>query len=94
MKKVIIGIHGLKNKPSENTLKRWWIESIKQGLLCVGEKKISFDFDFVYWADLNYQQVLDENILDPENPLYVKNPYQKLNRTAKTTKKLNSRREF
>ena len=31
MAKVIIGIHGLANKPTEKLLKDWWKSSIKEG---------------------------------------------------------------
>lgn len=78
MKKVIIGIHGLKNKPNRNILEKWWIQSIQNGLKCIGEPSVKFDFDLVYWADLNYPEPLDEMIADEENPLYVNNPYVKI----------------
>jgi hypothetical protein len=78
MKKMIIGIHGLKNKPAQNILKKWWIQSIKDGLHCLGEKEIEFEFEQFYWADFNYSKPLDETITNKESPYYVKNPYQKV----------------
>ena len=32
MKKIIIALHGLGNKPSKDTLSLWWKEAIKEGL--------------------------------------------------------------
>ena len=29
---VVIGIHGLKNKPEKNLLARWWVMSLQEGL--------------------------------------------------------------
>lgn len=59
MKKTIIGIHGLANKPPRETLKEWWISAIREGL----EKNCSmtdpqFEFRMVYWADLFYKTPL------------------------------------
>jgi len=74
MKKVIIGIHGLKNKPDPETLKKWWKASIYEGL---GKHGYSDDFKFemAYWADLDYPKPLDPNQTDPEHPLFIPAPY-------------------
>jgi hypothetical protein len=29
---IIIGVHGLLNKPPKETLEKWWSESINEGL--------------------------------------------------------------
>ena len=65
MSNIIIGIHGLSNKPAPNVLKTGWQKAILEGL-----KKneridgISLNFSSVYWAD----QLYDE--YDPNPDLY------------------------
>ena len=53
--KVIVGIHGLANKPPLEDLEDFWKKSIDEGL----EKNQSisrptYDYEMVYWADLLY----------------------------------------
>ena len=74
MKKVIIGIHGLKNKAPRKLLSDWWQDSIHEGLNRHCTDK-DFHFELVYWADLNYEKPLDPNINDKDDPLYIINPY-------------------
>ncbi len=55
MAKVIVGIHGLANKPASDVLADWWEKAIREGLVknCdVGNAP--FSFHMVYWADLLY----------------------------------------
>ena len=55
MEKIIIGIHGLANKPDPETLKDWWKKSIVEGLHKNPHVTSSyFTFDMVYWANLLY----------------------------------------
>lgn len=75
MKKVIIGIHGLNNKPKPALLSEWWRKSIADGLEKIGIKAQKFDFEMVYWADHNYGASLDEHVSDIENELYLGEPY-------------------
>ena len=61
---VIVGIHGLENKPPLDEKRRWWRQAILEGLQrnCgVGADDLAFEF--VYWADLRYDRPLagDEN---------------------------------
>ena len=51
--KLIIGIHGLKNKPKPDILKGWWTAAIAEGISrnC-GGRKVDFDFALAYWADV------------------------------------------
>ncbi len=55
MSKIIIGIHGLSNKPDESTLADWWGKSILEGLK-VNRNIQPGDLNFhsVYWADYMY----------------------------------------
>lgn len=80
MAKVIIGIHGLGNKPSEELLQKWWKKSILEGLENTNQKFKLPKFELVYWADLLYENSLDENIKDENHPLYFKEKYIEGNR--------------
>ncbi len=66
-RKLIIGLHGLSNKPPEATLRDWWWKSITDGLYffrCSDGRPPSErerdkilrknDFLMVYWADIMY----------------------------------------
>jgi len=72
---VIIGIHGLKNKPPKELLEKWWKTSILDGLENIGHYDIDFHFELVYWADLEYHIPLDPEITDPKDPLFIEHPY-------------------
>lgn len=74
MKKVIIGIHGLKNKPAPKILAKWWKSSIEEGLRKF-DYSHKFNFELAYWADLDYPKPLDPAETDPEHPLYITAPY-------------------
>jgi hypothetical protein len=75
MKKIIIGIHGLKNKPFEKLLSKWWKRSIKDGLKEISQRDIDFDFELVYWANFNYESPLDPAVRDKKNPQFLAFPY-------------------
>ncbi|GEP11859.1 hypothetical protein [Methylobacterium gnaphalii] len=67
---VILGLHGLANKPPREEKERWWGLAIEEGL----RRNCSFapaelPFAFVYWADLRYDTPLasDDN-LEPYYP--------------------------
>jgi len=75
MKNVIIGIHGLKNKPPKKLLEKWWLKAIQDGLDNIGYLNTVFQFELVYWADLEYAQPLNPEITDPKDPLFLENPY-------------------
>jgi hypothetical protein len=53
---IVIGIHGLANKPPFNDKIGYWREALIEGLKrnC-GKTTDDLSFDFVYWADLRYQ---------------------------------------
>ncbi|MDR7035733.1 MULTISPECIES: hypothetical protein [Methylobacterium] len=58
---VVIGIHGLANKPPEAEKARWWKTAICEGLArnCA-VPAADFPFAFVYWADLRHDTPLDD----------------------------------
>jgi len=75
MSKIIIGIHGLRNKPPKRILKRWWKKSIREGLQTIGRSRWFFRFKLVYWADVFHPEPLNPKEKNPEHPLYIKAPY-------------------
>jgi len=88
--KIILGIHGLGNKPPKRLLERWWKYSLAEGLRAIGHPGSFFKFKLVYWADFLYPEPLDPAVKDKNDPLYIANPYipartviQKIPRTLK-----------
>ncbi len=75
MLKVIIGIHGLGNKPPKNTLEKWWISSINEGLKKIGKPIPPFTFELVYWADILHEKPKDINCTDKNDPLCLREKY-------------------
>ena len=61
---VVIGIHGLKNKPEKNLLTRWWAMSLQEGLRRNLELASPLAFELVYWADIQYTEPIPETELD------------------------------
>lgn len=78
MDRLIIGIHGLRNKPAAAILKDWWTLSIRDGFDNINKPQLPFQFELAYWVDLLYQKPCDPFLVDKNNPLFVKNPYKKL----------------
>jgi hypothetical protein len=76
MGKVIIGIHGLGNKPRADLLEEWWWKSIEEGLQKYTDNKFRKPkFKLVYWADVLHKSPEDENISDSDNPLFLEEKY-------------------
>src|SRR5215510_4487583 len=66
---ILIGIHGLKNKPAKDLLTRWWMLSLTEGLERNHGLISSPMFELVYWADVQYSAPIPEAEVD--------NPYTK-----------------
>ncbi len=75
MRKIIIGIHGLGNKPSYDLLKKWWRQSIDEGLRSSGHSLSRYDFELIYWADILHPKPLDPGITDRKDPLFLSERY-------------------
>jgi hypothetical protein len=75
MSKIILGIHGLGNKPPKRLLERWWEDALKEGLRGIGRPRRFVRFRLVYWAHCLHPHPLDPKVRDKKNPLYVANPY-------------------
>jgi hypothetical protein len=74
MSKIIIGIHGLGNKPEEKQLQEWWKAAIREGL--EGRGRFWFlRFKLVYWASVLHPDALNPAIQDTHSPLYLNEPY-------------------
>ncbi len=76
MSKIIIGIHGLSNKPPKKILQRWWKRSIREGLNAFGYSQFFFNFKMVHWAKILHPTPLNPKIKSESHPLYVPYPYQ------------------
>ncbi len=73
--KIIIGIHGVGNKPPERILRHWWEKSITEGLKRNGHRHVKFGFELVYWAHFLYSEPQQLRIREKGNPLHVDDPY-------------------
>ena len=45
--KIIIGIHGLGNKPPKETLEKWWKQAIADGLKLNSYPSTEFNFELI-----------------------------------------------
>ena len=75
MSKIVIGIHGLRNKPEEKLLSDWWKHSILEGLNLNSCSVKDFKFELVYWADSIYPEALRINEKNRMSPLFLGSPY-------------------
>lgn len=73
MSKIIIGIHGLGNKPPKPILTDWWKRSISEGLKKSNHASGNFEFELVYWADIFHPTPLDPDKGINSNPFNLKN---------------------
>ena len=76
MANVIIGIHGLANKPDQRLLRQGWDAAIKEGLRrnC-GVANPRYQFEMVYWADLLYYYRMHRDDAFDFDDLYDAQPY-------------------
>ncbi len=72
--KIIIGIHGLGNKPPEVLLEDWWRLAIREGLSGIGAER-DFNFRLVYWADILNEKPLDPDETDKDSDYFIKEKY-------------------
>ncbi|HKI79966.1 MAG TPA: hypothetical protein VKA26_15595 [Ignavibacteriaceae bacterium] len=75
MKSIIIGIHGIGNKPPAGILKEWWLKSIYEGFRKQNLKIPSINFEMAYWADILHKSSLDPNETDRKNPAFMEEKY-------------------
>ncbi|PIB36188.1 hypothetical protein BFP72_12685 [Reichenbachiella sp. 5M10] len=72
---IILGIHGLGNKPPHAMIKSWWKKALLEGLKKVEGAPKNFSFGMVYWADIMYPLPLNPRIKDPDHELHIEEPY-------------------
>ena len=85
MSKIIVGIHGLANKPPKEMLAEYWRQSIAEGLQ--KNCKITqprFTLQMVYWADLLYKLPQHDDALFDFDQLYNEEPYTACTKKLKT----------
>jgi len=75
MNKIIIGIHGLGNKPPKEVLEKWWRQSIAEGLKIIGHPKKDLNFELVYWADSLHPVPLNPDETEKNSDLYLSERY-------------------
>ncbi|MDJ0838100.1 MAG: hypothetical protein QNK37_16410 [Acidobacteriota bacterium] len=68
--KIIIGVHGLANKPHREELEDGWRKAIEEGL-----GSTPFQFEIVYWAKFLYKHPLHRDSAFSFDPLYNDQPY-------------------
>ena len=76
MAKVIVAIHGLRNKPPKNLLEKWGKMAITEGFKKFGLKIKLPAFELVYWADVLYDKPLLPDVKDPESPYFLDEVYK------------------
>lgn len=75
---VIIGVHGLANKPDEKTLSDWWNLAMVEGLKRNQRRRSDqpVEFDLVYWADARYDKpIADDKNMEPYRPADGEGPF-------------------
>ncbi len=72
---VVIGIHGLQNKPPKRLLRKWWIAAIKEGFERAGYPFRPFAFELVYWAHHLYSKPLSLREKRAGHPRFLDEPY-------------------
>jgi len=77
MAEIIIGIHGMGNKPSARILNMWWKAAIREGLQRIDKPRPFFNFELVYWAHFLHKAPLKPRIKNKKNPLYINDPYSR-----------------
>jgi hypothetical protein len=78
MANVIIGVHGMRNKPPRETMRLWWSAAIAEGLRrnCGIDEPV-FAFEPAYWADRLYLEPLHEDRSFPFDDRYDNEPYRR-----------------
>lgn len=83
---LIIGVHGLANKPPKQELREGWEAAIREGLGSIGETNPVFDFEMVYWAERMYTQTMHRNPHFRADVLYNSQSYAPAEQTPRAYK--------
>jgi Lecithin:cholesterol acyltransferase len=76
LSKIVIGIHGIGNKPPKELLAIWWKEALLEGLRKNNHSVKDFNFELVYWADILHKTPLNQNETNIESEFYINEPYK------------------
>jgi hypothetical protein len=77
MANVIIGVHGLGNKPSDQLLRYWWKLAMEEGLKTIERNVLLPEFKMAYWSDLIHERHLDPGETDPDSLYFIDEKYEK-----------------
>ncbi|HUX95732.1 MAG TPA: hypothetical protein VMV47_08365 [Bacteroidales bacterium] len=75
MANVIIGIHGLGNKPPKPLLEHWWKLAVTEGLRNNKYNTVLPEFEMVFWADIIHDKALSESDKDINSLYYIDEEY-------------------
>ncbi len=75
MGNVIIGVHGLGNKPASLLLERWWKLALTEGLRTFGYNSVLPQFRIAYWADILHEKCQDPDEKNPDSPYFLDEKY-------------------
>jgi pimeloyl-ACP methyl ester carboxylesterase len=75
MKRILIGIHGLGNKPAPDLMHSWWRKSLYEGFRFIGHPRRGIPFETVYWADIFHRMPFDPAVRDEDDERYLAEPY-------------------
>jgi hypothetical protein len=75
MKTVLIGIHGLRNKPPKYMLTSWWKRSIIEGFRAIRLSVPRFKFELAYWSQYMHEKSQNPSVTDRNDPQYLWEPY-------------------
>ncbi len=75
METVVIGIHGLRNKPPKYVLTGWWKKAMVEGFAAAHLRVPRFRFFLAYWAQYMHQRAQQLRVRDEEDPRYLPEPY-------------------
>lgn len=75
MSKVIIGVHGLGNKPTRPIIEEWWRSAMNEGLK-MGKYQAELPrFEMALWSDIIHKIPMDPGVEDIENTSYIDEKY-------------------
>jgi hypothetical protein len=75
MNTIIIGVHGLRNKPPKYLLTTWWKRSIVEGFRILHLPVPRFKLEVAYWAHFIHERPQSPSVKDPKDPQYLPEPY-------------------
>lgn len=75
MDKIVIGVHGLQNKPAQNILTQWWKASMEEGFQVIHRSVPCFALEMAYWAHHFHPQCQRMDVADVKSPAHLPEPY-------------------